>query len=194
MINLKIHENVVIWTSCLSYLKWDEQAPRTSLWHLISLSSVSKVTSKKSSSFLNCWNAVDKFDVKSFHFKQYFSPSTEPMVAVTILFSLTHITFSCQSFILEEIEKLFFSLLDFLLASSDLSQWFPLVTLKLPIERCVLFPKYDDQKYPFSAQFRLSSLHSSLFSTWFAAVAVSVVWQLMALSPLTSQKMSKSFT
>ena len=100
------------------YLKWGEQAPRTSLWHLISLSSVSKVTSKKSSSFLKSWNAVDKFDVKSFHFKQYFSPSTEPMVAVTTLFNSIHITFSCQSFILK---KFFFSQLDLqlLLALSE---------------------------------------------------------------------------
>ena len=87
------------------YLKWGEQAPRTSLWHLISLSSVSKVTSKKSSSFLKSWNAVDKFDVKSFHFKQYFSPSTEPMVAVTILFNSMHITFSCQSSILKKLRN-----------------------------------------------------------------------------------------
>ena len=102
------------------YLKWGEQAPRTSLWHLISLSSVSKVTSKKSSSFLKSWNAVDKFDVKSFHFKQYFSPSTEPIVAVTILFNSMHITtFYCQSFYLEEIKKFFFSQLDLFLALSE---------------------------------------------------------------------------
>ena len=102
------------------YLKWGEQAPRTSLWHLISLSSVSKVTSKKSSSFLKSWNAVDKFDVKSFHFKQYFSPSTEPIISVTILFNSMHITtFYCQSFYLEEIKKFFFSQLDLLLALSE---------------------------------------------------------------------------
>ena len=99
------------------YLNWGEQAPRTSLWHLNSLSSVSKVTSKKSSSFLKSWNAVDKFDVKSFHFKQYFSPSTEPIVAVTILFNSIHTTFYFQSFILK---KFFFSQLDLLLALSDL--------------------------------------------------------------------------
>ena len=62
---------------------------------------------------------MDKFDVKSFHFKQYFSPSTEPIVAVTIQFNSMHITFYCQSFYLEEIEKFFFSQQDLLLALSE---------------------------------------------------------------------------
>ena len=63
---------------------------------------------------------MDKFDVKSFHFKQYFSPSTEPIVAVTILFNSMHITtFYCQSFYLEEIKKFFFSQLDLFLALSE---------------------------------------------------------------------------
>ena len=62
---------------------------------------------------------MDKFDVKSFHFKQYFSPSTEPIVAVTILFNSMHITFYCQSFYLEEIKKFLFSQLDLFLALSE---------------------------------------------------------------------------
>ena len=62
---------------------------------------------------------MDKFDVKSFHFKQYFSPSTEPIVAVTIQFNSMHITFYCQSFYLEEIKKFFFSQLDLFLALSE---------------------------------------------------------------------------
>ena len=41
----------------------------------------------------------DKFDVKSFHFKQYFSPSTEPIVAVTILFNSIHISFLLSIFL-----------------------------------------------------------------------------------------------
>ena len=85
---------------------------------------------------------MDKFDVKSFHFKQYFSPSTEPMVAVTILFNSMHITFSCQSFYLEEIEKFFFSQLDFLLALSESDDPVSVVSssyAKLPIGALCIF-------------------------------------------------------
>ena len=54
-----------------TYKKWGEQAPRISLWHRISDSSVIKVISKKSSSFRNSLNALDKFEEYSFHRRQY---------------------------------------------------------------------------------------------------------------------------
>ena len=56
-----------------------------SLWHRISLSSVKSVTSKKSSSSRNSLNADDKLEVKSFHFKQYFSLSAEPIFKIVNL-------------------------------------------------------------------------------------------------------------
>ena len=77
IINVLIEYSKVIILKCKknTYKKWGEQAPRISLWHRISDSSVIKVISKKSSSFRNSLNALDKFEEYSFHRRQYLSPS-----------------------------------------------------------------------------------------------------------------------
>ena len=75
IINVLIEYSKVIILKKNTYKKWGEQAPRISLWHRISDSSVIKVMSKKSSSFRNSLKALDKFEGYSFHLRQYLSLS-----------------------------------------------------------------------------------------------------------------------